>query len=166
MKVSETRSRMPESVRKAIRDFIYERVRLAIALWVQGAPRPLTDREALDAITSLPTPEPDEQSIAGFRDMQAFLKPRQLAKGRGGDRKFGKPSMQTKVIRILIRTYDEVLRRDPHSRRSIGWGGPLKRFVRAGLGVIDPKLESRITDKMIQNTFERMKKQHILKSIN
>jgi hypothetical protein len=81
--------------------------------------------------------------------------------GRGGDRKSGSKKPQTHLIRILIGLYD---RADVF--RPTRWGGPLQRFVRAGLDAIDEGLSRRIDNdnKAIANVFQRMKAEGILKS--
>jgi hypothetical protein len=105
----------------------------------------------------------DDERTEFVTTLEAIATPKRKH-GRGGDRKSGTKKPETHLIRILIGLYDraDVFRRAGRGGRRTGWGGPLQRFVRAGLEAIHGgKLPS---DNAIKNAFESMKADGVLKS--
>ena len=91
----------------------------------------------------------DAEPTEFYTTLEAVAAPKRKS-GRGGDRKSGSKTPQTHLIRLLISLYD---RADVF--RPVGWGGPLQRFIRAGLEAIHGgRLPS---DAAIKQAFERMK---------
>jgi hypothetical protein len=74
--------------------------------------------------------------------------------GHGGKRR-DRQSAEGELIYKILDIYAEVRERHPDSGPKPGFGGPLLRFVRACLRVIDLSLEKRMTGTKIGGHFTR-----------
>jgi hypothetical protein len=74
---------------------------------------------------------------------------RELPGGRRGKPK-GQPGAVAQLVHEIIGIYASVRRYHPGSGPKPAFGGPLVRFVRASLAVIDQEMETRTTDEMIR----------------
>jgi hypothetical protein len=166
-----------------IRTFLLEGIWSAYVYW-RGNNDQVSNRIARGAKNKLaglsaPADLPDCIGTLQFLAQPALKRANKRKSGRGGDHKTGTRSNQTHLIRILIRLYTDAGKlMSFHSqeqktdgkfiarkkRRPTGWGGPLERFVRAGLEVVQGKPSSPITQTAIKRVFQRMKKEGVLKS--
>ena len=136
-------------------------------------------KKKLAGLSNVGVDLPDDVQTLRFLAEPVREQAQEKRRSRGGDRKSGTRSDQTHLIRILIRLDHEASKRMPfHSaerdidgkahaqkrRAPIGWGGPLERFVRAGLEVIERKSSLPISQTAIKRVFQRMKEDGALKS--
>jgi hypothetical protein len=79
-----------------------------------------------------------------------------VPRGRGGARRKGLTAF-AELIYDLFTIYAKIRKRYPDSGPRPGYSpnGPMVRFVRACVKVVDANIERRLTDKSIQGHFER-----------
>jgi hypothetical protein len=136
-------------------------------------------KKKLAGLSNVGVDLPDDAQTLRFLAEPMREQAQEQRRGRGGDRKSGTRSNQTHLIRILIRLNHEASKRMPfHNserdvdgkalaqkrRAPIGWGGPVERFVRAGLEAIERNSSLPISPTAIKRVFQRMKKEGALKS--
>jgi hypothetical protein len=86
-------------------------------------------------------------------DMAAYNSP---ARGHGGARR-DRPAPITDLVHRLLDVYANIRERFPNSGPKPGFGGPLIRFIRASLDVIDQDVSRRMTDNSIRGHFNSWK---------
>jgi hypothetical protein len=61
----------------------------------------------------------------------------------------------------LLDVYDNIRARYPNSGPKPGFGGPLIRFIKASLAVIDPDVSRKMTDNSVRGHFNSWKTRRV-----